>query len=120
MQEQAVLRSNLSLVHSKMHDWDAAVESARQAVAADAEMPVGHFTGQLTRVRRQRIGQAIDINIVVASAVHFGEWDGHGGDRCNSSKVQSVHGRVRGWWSFNSLCLLATLPLVLTSTGQIQ
>jgi tetratricopeptide (TPR) repeat protein len=35
-QEQAVLRSNLSLVHSKMHDWDAAVESARQAVAADA------------------------------------------------------------------------------------
>ena len=36
MQEQAVLRSNLSLVHSKMHDWDAAVESARQAVAADA------------------------------------------------------------------------------------
>jgi tetratricopeptide (TPR) repeat protein len=35
-QEQAVLRSNLSLVHSKMHDWDAAEESARQAVAADA------------------------------------------------------------------------------------
>jgi tetratricopeptide (TPR) repeat protein len=35
-QEQAVLRSNLSLVHSKMHDWDAAVESARLAVAADA------------------------------------------------------------------------------------
>jgi tetratricopeptide (TPR) repeat protein len=36
VQEQAVLRSNLSLVHSKMHDWDAAVESARLAVAADA------------------------------------------------------------------------------------
>jgi tetratricopeptide (TPR) repeat protein len=34
--EQAIMHSNISLMHSKMNDWDAAVESAEKAVAADA------------------------------------------------------------------------------------
>ena len=47
-----------------------------QPVAAHAKMPIRDAPGQLGRVVRQRLMKAIDVNVVVANAVHLGETHG--------------------------------------------
>ncbi len=44
-----------------------------QAVATYAEMAVGDFASELVGVRRERFFEAIDVNVVVSRAMHFGE-----------------------------------------------
>src|SRR5437660_12053086 len=44
-----------------------------QSVRADAEMPIADGPAQARGVVRHRVAQAIDVNVVVADAVHFGE-----------------------------------------------
>ena len=42
-------------------------------VATDAEMPVGNRGGQLAHVAGQLLAKAIDVHVVVAATLHFGE-----------------------------------------------
>src|SRR5262245_49171752 len=44
-----------------------------QAIGADAEMPIADGAAQRSRIARRRSTKAIDVDIVVAAALHFGE-----------------------------------------------
>ena len=44
-----------------------------QPVAADAEMPVGNPPGQRGRIGGKRFRETVDVHVVVAGSVHFGE-----------------------------------------------
>ncbi len=44
-----------------------------QAIAADAQVPVGDFPGQHIGLRGNRFAEAIDVYVIVARALHFGE-----------------------------------------------
>src|SRR5437879_4537066 len=43
-----------------------------QTVRADAEVPVANRAAQRSRIARRRMTDAIDVDVVVADAVHFG------------------------------------------------
>jgi hypothetical protein len=45
-----------------------------QSIAADAKMPIGDRASHCRRVSGNRLSKAIDIDVVVAGAVHLGEF----------------------------------------------
>src|SRR5262249_14142180 len=47
-----------------------------QAVAADAEMPVADRARERCRISGEPLGETIDVNVIVAAALHFGEAHG--------------------------------------------
>ena len=53
-----------------------------QPVSPDAEMPIADRSAERRRIARRRSAEAIDVDIVVAAALHFGE------THCTSLKNQ--------------------------------
>src|ERR1700687_3770623 len=44
-----------------------------QPIRTDPEMPIADGPAQSSRIMRHRVAEAIDVDILVADAVHFGE-----------------------------------------------
>src|SRR5262245_1063406 len=63
----------VDIEHAHLGVGDLRRADEDKAVRADAGVPVADGAGEGARVTRLRLPHAIDVDVVVADAVHFGE-----------------------------------------------
>src|SRR5208283_849619 len=72
---------HLRIGHLGWHDQD-------QTIGSHAEMPVAHGHRQARGIRRRRLGECLDVDVIVADPVHLDEFHDGAAERLGARNVQ--------------------------------